>query len=106
MHQIHNFLLKQGIKSKIRFVEPDKWHKNGLYYVEVHNYADVLKIGISMYSNAHIFLIRKYEKWLTFYENKRDKHTLNSGNEWHSNPEQNLPTEEVISKLGRDVQRL
>lgn len=60
-----------------------------------------------MYSNAHIFLIRKYVKWLTFYENKKDKYTLNSGKEIeHSNPEQNLPTQEVINELGRDVQRL
>lgn len=106
MEQINSFLLKNGIKSKIRYVTPDKCHKNGLYYVEVHNYADVAKIGLYMYSNAHIFLIRKYEKWLTFYENKGKNYTLNSGNEWHSNPEQNLPTQEVINKLGRNVQRL
>lgn len=34
-----------------------------------------------MYNNAHIYLKRKYERWLTFYENKRDKYTLNSGKE-------------------------
>lgn len=90
--QINNFLLKEGIKSKIRFAGPDKWHKNGLYYVEVHNYADVIKIGLNMYFNAHIFIKRKYERWLTFYENKKNKYALNSGKEWHSNPEQNLPT--------------
>lgn len=81
INQINSFLLKQNIKSKIRFSEPCKWHKNGLYYVEVHNYADVIKIGYNMYNNAHIYLKRKYEKWLTFYENKRDKYTLNSGKE-------------------------
>lgn len=108
MNQVNNFLLNQGIRSKIRFAEPDKWHKNGLYYVEVHNYADVMKIGLNMYSNAHIFLKRKYEKWLTFYESKRDKYTLNSGKESHSNPEQNLPTLEVIPKqeeMCRDYNR-
>lgn len=92
IEQINNFLLKNNIKSKIRYTSPDKWHKHGLYYVEVHNYADVIKIGLNMYSNAHIFIKRKYERWLTFYENKRDKHALNSGKERHSNPEQNLPT--------------
>lgn len=92
IHQINNFLLKNDIKSKVRFSPPDKWHKNGLYYVEVHNYADVIKIGLNMYCNAHIFIRRKYERWLTFYENKRDKYALNSGKDWHSNPEQNLPT--------------
>ena len=61
----------------------------------------------TIYLSAHIFLIRKYIKWLTFYENKKDKYTLNSGKEIeHSNPEQNLPTQEVIDELGRDVQRL
>lgn len=104
--QIYQFLVKQGIKAFFKYAEPDKYHTNGLYYVYVYNYEDVIKIGLNMYSSSHIFLLRKYEKWLTFYENKRDKYTLNSGNEWSSNPEQNLPTQEVISKLGRDVQRL
>ncbi len=96
MYQIYNFLIKNDINAYIRFAEPDKWHKNGLYYVEVCTYADVIKIGLNIYSNAHIYLKRKYEKWLTFYENRREKYTLNSGKEWHSNPEQNLPTLEVI----------
>lgn len=81
MLQVNSFLQKQGIKSSIRFAEPDRWHKRGLYYVEVYNYADVIKIGLNMYCNAHIYLKRKYERWLTFYENKRDKYTLNSGKE-------------------------
>lgn len=81
MYQINNFLLKHNINSRVRFDEPDKYHKNGLYYVEVFNYSDVIKIGQNMYSSASIFLKRKYEKWLTFYENKRDKYALNSGKE-------------------------
>lgn len=86
MNQICNFLIRNDIKAKIRFAAPDKWHKNGLYYVEVHNYADVIKIGKNMYSNAHIFINRKYERWLTFYENKRDKYDLNSGKEMAIQP--------------------
>lgn len=108
IQQINAFLVKQNIKSKLRFMEPDKWHKNGLYYVEVYNYADIIKIGLNMYSNAHIFIKRKYEKWLAFYENKRKNYTLNSGKELHSNPEQNLPTLEVIPKqeeMCRDYNR-
>lgn len=108
MEQINSFLLRQGIKSKIRFVEPDKWHKNGIYYVEVHNYADVTKIGLSMYSNAHIYIKRKYDRWLAFYENKGKNYTLNSGKDWQSNPEQNLPTYRVIPKqeeMCRDYNR-
>lgn len=96
MYQIYNFLKRNNINTHIRFVQPDKWHKNGLYYVEVCSNIDVIKVGLNMYSNAHIYLKRKYEKWLTFYESRRDKYTLNSGKEWHSNPEQNLPTHEVI----------
>lgn len=95
MYQIYNFLKKHNINAHIKFVNPDKWHKNGLYYVEVCTYSDVIKIGLNMYSNAHIYLKRKYEKWLTFYESRRDKYTLNSGNDGISNPEQNLPTLEV-----------
>lgn len=97
MLQIYNFLIKNGINTHIRFDPPSKWHKHGLYYVEVCNYADAVRIGLNMYSNAHIYLKRKYEKWLTFYKSRKDKYTLNSGKEWHSNPEQNLPTlQEVI----------
>ena len=81
MTQINNFLHKNKINSRIRSVGPDKWHKNKFYYIDVTNYSDVIKLGLNMYSNAHIFIKRKYEKWLTFYENKRDKYALNSGKE-------------------------
>ena len=33
-----------------------------------------------MYDNAHIYLKRKYDKWLAFYESKKEK-DLNSGKE-------------------------
>lgn len=81
IYQIHNFLQKNGISSKVRFSSPDKWHKNGLYYVEVYKQSDVIKLGLNMYSNAHIFIKRKYERWLTFYESRKDKYSLNSGKE-------------------------
>lgn len=71
MCQINRFLLKNNIKSKVRYAKPDKWHPKGFYYVEVYNQDDVVKIGLNMYSNAHIFIKRKYEKWLTFYESKK-----------------------------------
>ena len=86
MYQIYYFLQKNGINSKIRFTSPDKWHKNGLYYIEVYKQADVIKIGLNMYSNAHIFINRKYERWLTFYESKKDKYSLNSGKEMAIQP--------------------
>lgn len=81
IYQIHSFLQKNGINSKVRFSSPDKWHKNGLYYVEVYKQSDVIKLGLNMYSNAHIFIKRKYERWLTFYESRKDKYSLNSGKE-------------------------
>lgn len=81
IYQIHNFLQKNGINSKVRFSSPDKWHKNGLYYVEVYKQSDVIKLGLNMYSNARIFIKRKYERWLTFYESRKDKYSLNSGKE-------------------------
>lgn len=86
MRQIHSFLIKNGINAYIRFSGADKWHKNGLYYVEVFNYADIIKIGLNMYSNAHIFIKRKYDTWLTFYESKRAKYALNSGKEMAIQP--------------------
>ena len=39
-----------------------------------------LSIHKFMYNNAHVFLKRKYEKWLAFYESRR-AYSLNSGNE-------------------------
>lgn len=79
MKQIQYFLNKEGIYSSIRYAKPDKWHKNGLYYVEICRYDQVIAFGKHLYNNAHIFLKRKYEKWLTFYENKKEKYDLNSG---------------------------
>ena len=79
--QVHAFLVKNGIKAVIRKTEPSKWHKNGLYYVEVRHYEDVIKVGLNIYSNASIFIKRKYERWLAFYESRKNKYALNSGKE-------------------------
>lgn len=81
MKQVQQFLVKNGIRASLRTTEPDKWHKNGLYYVEVRYYEDVIKVGLNMYSNASIFIKRKYERWLAFYESRKNKYTLNSGKE-------------------------
>lgn len=60
---------------------------------ELANYLHKI-FGIFMYSNASIFMKRKYYKWLAFYESRKNKYTLNSGKDSHSNPEQNLPARE------------
>lgn len=42
---------------------------------------------------------RKYDKWLSFYKNKSDKQTLNSGKLALDNPEQNSFNKENVQRL-------
>lgn len=81
--QIYRFL------SKFEFTVYIRERRNGnnvsLYYVEIHKIKDVLRLGELMYNNAHIFIKRKYEKWLAFYESRR-AYTLNSGKEMAIQP--------------------
>lgn len=77
MNQIAAFLKKNNIIPHFR---EDKNRRVPLYYVEVYKMNEVIKLGELMYNNAHIFINRKYEKWLAFYENKR-ANGVNSGNE-------------------------
>lgn len=74
INQIEYFLMKEGFRPKVCIT-------NGLYYVWVHRQTEVLQLGVKLYNNAHIFLNRKCDRWLTFYESRRDKYTLNSGKE-------------------------
>lgn len=76
--QIKLFLEKQGFYPYLR--ERKNGQGNNLFYLEIHRIKEVLKLGEYMYSNAHIFIKRKYEKWLAFYESKR-AYTLNSRKE-------------------------
>ena len=78
LQQIYNFLKKQGFTVYLK--ERYNGNKIKLYYVEIHKIQEVLQLGEFMYNNAHIFLKRKYEKWLAFYESRR-AYSLNSGNE-------------------------
>lgn len=73
IEQIKHFLDKYSFASYIR-------QKNNLYYIEIYRIDNVLRLGELMYSDAHIFLNRKYDKWLAFYESRR-ANTLNSGKE-------------------------
>lgn len=74
--QIKMFLNKNGIEVYID-IKPSK---HPLYYIKVYKQQDIIKIGKMMYNNAHIFLKRKYDKWLAFYESRR-ANGVNSGNE-------------------------
>ena len=71
------FIEKYGIKT---YLKRKTSNCSYLYYVEVYKITDVIKIGELMYNNAHIFIKRKYERWLAFYESRR-ANGVNSGNE-------------------------
>lgn len=77
-NQLKMFIGKYGIKTYVR--KRKSSNDSYLYYVEVYKSADVMKIGELMYNNAHIFIKRKYERWLAFYESRR-ANGVNSGNE-------------------------
>ena len=78
LEQIKLFLEKQGFCPHLR--ERKNGQGNNLFYLEIYKIVEVLKLGEYMYSNAHIFIKRKYEKWLAFYESRR-AYTLNSRKE-------------------------
>lgn len=78
LNQIKMFLEKYGFTPYIR--KRNNGQSNVLFYLEIYKINEVLKLGELMYSNAHIFIKRKYEKWLAFYESRR-ANTLNSGKE-------------------------
>lgn len=52
-----------------------------------------------MYNNASIYMKRKYDKWLNFYESKSNKQTLNSGKLVLDNPEQSSLNKENVQRL-------
>lgn len=69
MNQVRSFLQKNGFKTYLR----ERKNSSGisLYYVEIYKVADVLRLGELMYDKAQIFLKRKHERWLEFYENRK-----------------------------------
>ena len=50
-----------------------------MYYLEVQKTVDVVKIANLMYNEAHIYLVRKYEKGHLFAEMLREKFDLKDG---------------------------
>lgn len=83
LEQIKMFLEKHKFHPYLR--ERKNGQDNNLFYLEIFRIEEVLKLGEYMYSNAHIFIKRKYEKWLAFYESRR-AYTLNSGKEMAIQP--------------------
>ena len=73
INQIYYFLSKQGFHPKINT-------QNGLYYVALYRQDEVQLVGEYLYNNAHIYLKRKYERWLAFYESRK-ANGVNSGKE-------------------------
>lgn len=73
LFQIYNFLLKE--KFDVKFIKKslDKWHKNQMYEVRLYKQDQMIKLFEKLYLNAHVFLKRKYMKWLDFYESRRNK---------------------------------
>ena len=68
MNQIKRFLEKEGFTVYLR--ERNNGQNNNLYYVEIHKIREVIRLVELLYNNAHIFIKRKYEKWLSFYESR------------------------------------
>ena len=70
-----------------------------IFLKSLYKIQEVIKLGELMYNNASIYMQRKYDKWLSFYESKRDKQALNSGKLALDNPEQNSSNEEDVQRL-------
>lgn len=83
IEQIKFFLNKEGFYPHIK--KRENGNGNSLYYIEIYKIKEVLRLGELMYNNAHIFIKRKYERWLAFYESRR-AYTLNSGKEMAIQP--------------------
>lgn len=71
LSKIKDYLLSQGIKSYL--CKRNKSNDNYLYYLEIYKLIDVVKVANLMYKEAHISLIRKYDKWHLFEETLREK---------------------------------
>ena len=76
--QIEHFLIKEGFTPKVT-------NNHGVWYVNLYRISEVIRFGKLLYNNAHIFIKRKYEKWLAFYESRK-ANGVNSGKEMAIQP--------------------
>lgn len=88
MQKIQEYLASIGIQSYLK--KRKNLNNNWLYYLEVSKTVDVLKIANLMYKEAHIYLLRKYEKWHLFEETLREKFSKFKEGVASSNPEPSL----------------
>jgi hypothetical protein len=71
LQKIKDYLQSLGIKSFLN--KRNKTNNNYLYYLEVQRAVDVVKIINLMYKEAHIYLMRKYDRGHLFAEMLREK---------------------------------
>lgn len=71
INQISYFLKKHGLHPIVK-------NQHGLFYVSIYRQNEVMLLGKYLYKDAHIFLKRKYERWLAFYESRK-ANGVNSG---------------------------
>lgn len=92
--KVQEYLKEKGLQSYIR---KSKRPKNSyLYYLEITKMIDVLRVADLMYREAHIYLIRKYDKGYLFVETLRAKCAKFRERDASSNPE---PSYNSIGKL-------
>lgn len=85
LEKIQSYLKSNNINSSL--VKRNKGNDNYLYYLEIHKTVDVVKVANLMYKDAHILLIRKYDKWHLFEETLREKLSKFKEGDASSNPE-------------------
>lgn len=71
LQKIQDYLHTYGIESSLS--KRKKPNDNYLYHLEVQKTVDVVKIANLMYKEAHVFLIRKHDKWHLFEETLKEK---------------------------------
>lgn len=85
LEKIQKFLLENKIVSQLS--KRKKGEDNYLYYLEISKTVDIVRVANLMYKDAHIFLIRKYDKWHLFEETLRVKFSKFKEGDASSNPE-------------------
>lgn len=70
IEQIIQFLESEGFEPHLRVTYKNE---KEFYYVEIYKIQEVINLGKLMYNNASIYIKRKYDKWLSFYESKSEK---------------------------------
>lgn len=70
MEQIIQFLESEGFEPHLRVTNKNE---KEFYYIKLYKVQDVINLDKLMYNNASIYMKRKYDKWLSFYESKSNK---------------------------------